>query len=93
MMQAHHIIKKPLLTEKSTIASNEFNRHLFEVDPRATKTEIKDAIQQLYKVRVVGVSTSNLLGRDRQYRYGAIAGKMSKRAYVRVHPDDTLEIL
>lgn len=93
MMQPHHIIKKPLLTEKSTIASNEFNRHLFEVDPRARKNEIKDAIQTLYKVRVVNVSTSNLRSKDRRYKYGAVAGKVSKRAYVKIHPDDTLEIL
>ncbi len=93
MMQPHHIIKKPLLTEKSTIASNEFNRHLFEVDPRARKDEIKEAIQTLYKVRVVGVATSNLQGRTKRFKYGAVTGKVTKRAYVKIHPDDTLEIL
>ncbi len=92
-MQAHHVIKRPLLTEKTTWSSNESNRHGFVVDRRATKTDIKRAIQELYGVRVVGISTVNTRSRNRRYRYGAIEGKVTKKAIVRVHADDTLEIL
>jgi large subunit ribosomal protein L23 len=92
-MESHHVIKRPLLTEKTTWSSNEANRHGFIVDRRATKTDIKRAVQELYGVRVVGVSTLNRRSRNRRYRYGAVAGKVTKKAIVRVHADDTLEIL
>ncbi len=91
-MHSHEIIKRPLLTEKSTFTGDEFKRYMFLVDSEATKIEIKNAVQDLYKVRVVGVNTHNRKKRDRRYRYGAIAGKSSKRAVVRVHPEDTIEL-
>ena len=92
-MDAHHVIKRPLLTEKTTWSSNESNRHGFIVDRRADKTEIKRAIEELYGVRVVGVSTLNRKSRNRRYKYGSVTGKTTKKAIVRVHADDTLEIL
>ena len=92
-MDAHHVIKRPLLTEKTTFASNDANRHGFIVDRRANKTEIKKAIEELYGVRVVGVSTLTQRSRNRRYKYGAVAGKTTKKAIVRVHAEDTLEIL
>jgi large subunit ribosomal protein L23 len=91
-MEHIHVIKKPLLTEKSTFTSDEFKRYMFLVDSRASKTEIKDAIQDLYKVRVLDVNTHNRRERNRRYRYGFIEGKSTKRAVVRVHPDDTIEL-
>jgi len=92
-MEAHDVLKRPMLTEKTTYSSNEHNRHGFIVDRRATKTDIKRAVEALYGVRVVGVSTQNHRTRDRRYRYGAVQGKITKKALVRVHGDDTLEIL
>ncbi|MFO0828273.1 MAG: 50S ribosomal protein L23 [Phycisphaerales bacterium] len=87
-----HVIKRPLVTEKVTWASNEQNRYAFAVDPRATKTDIKDAIQHIYKVRVLSVSTQNRKARDRRYRYGLTPGKTTKRAIVRIHPEDKIEL-
>ncbi|MFU8827879.1 MAG: 50S ribosomal protein L23 [Phycisphaerales bacterium] len=92
-MEAHHIIKKPLLTEKTTFASGEFNRHSFVVARTANKTEIKKAIESLYGVRVLGVNTASTISAKRRYRYGMIDGKITKKAIVKVHPDDTIEIL
>lgn len=92
-MEAHHIIKKPLLTEKTTFASGEFNRHSFIVSRTATKTEIKSAIESLYGVRVLGVNTVNTQSRARRFRYGMVGGKTTKKAIVKVHPEDTIEIL
>lgn len=91
-MDAIHVIKRPLVTEKSTFSSNEENRYAFLVDTRADKTQIKRAVEDLYKVRVVGVSTSNRKGRDRRMRYGKVMGKVSKKAVVRVHPEDRIEL-
>jgi large subunit ribosomal protein L23 len=92
-MEAHHIIKKPLLTEKTTFASGEFNRHAFVVSRTASKTDIKKAIEELYSVRVLGVNTVTTKLRNRRYRYGMVGGKSIKKAIVKVHPEDTIEIL
>lgn len=86
------VIKQPLLTEKATWGSTEQNRYAFTVDRRATKTQIKEAIQSLYKVRVVAVNTQVRQARDRAYKYGMVTGKITKRAIVRVHPDDKIEL-
>lgn len=90
-MLATEVIFKPLITEKAT-AATEQNRYAFSVDRRATKTDIKKAIETLYKVRVIGVSTINRKRRNRQYKYGIIEGKTLKRALVRVHPEDKIEL-
>ena len=91
-MDAIYIIKRPLVTEKSTFQMNELNQYAFEVDPRASKPEIKAAIEQIYKVRVVGVNTQVRKGKERRLKYGYVTAPASKRAMVRLHPDDTIEL-
>ena len=91
-MESIHVIRKPLITEKSTYQSNEIGRYAFEVDTSATKTEIKKAIEDLYRVRVVGVSTVNRRSSNRRMKYGLVKGKTTKKAIVRVHKDDTIEL-
>jgi large subunit ribosomal protein L23 len=91
-MDATYIIKRPLITEKSTFAMNELGQYAFEVDPRASKPEIKAAIESLYKVRVVSVNTQIRKGKERRLKYGYVTEPISKRALVRLHPDDTIEL-
>lgn len=90
-MEPTTVIKRPLITEKATWA-NGHNRFLFAVDGRATKTDIKKAIEQLYKVRVTGVNTMTRRARDRMYKYGKVTGRVTKRAIVRIHADDKIEL-
>ncbi len=87
-----HVIKRPMLSEKSTYAMNEQKRYTFVVDPRASKDEIKAAVQEIYKVRVVGVNTQVRKGRMRRYRYGAVQEPVTKLATVRLHQDDVIEL-
>jgi large subunit ribosomal protein L23 len=91
-MEAHYIIKRPLLTEKSTFAMNERKQFSFEVDPRASKTDIKRAVEEIYKVRVVGVNTQNRKGKHRRLRYGLVTEPTTKKAIVRLHPEDNIEL-
>lgn len=91
-MHATHVIKRPLVTEKATLGSNEQHRYAFQVDPRATKVDIRKAIEELYKVRVVSVATQNRKGRIKRYRYGPVQLPTLKRAIVRVHHDDKIEL-
>lgn len=91
-MQSHYIVKRPLLTEKATAQASEHNRYLFEVARSARKDDIKKAIQSLYGVRVVGVATQNHQSRIRRTRFGYVAGRTTKKAYVKLHPEDRIEL-
>ncbi len=67
----------PVVTEKANAISEKGNRYTFKVSPEANKYQIKDAIEKLYDVKVVDVSTMNYSGKNKQ-RYtksGIIKGK------------------
>lgn len=91
-MDSHYIIKKPLLTEKSTEDMNTSGRYAFVVDRRADKPTIKAAIEELYGVRVLDVNTITNRGAYRRMKYGVVSPKITKKALVRLHPDDTIEL-
>ncbi len=91
-MEVTTIIKKPLVTEKSTWQSAERRRYAFLVDPRATKPEIRRAVQEIYRVRVLGVATQVRPGKLRRTRQGWVRTTPTKRALVKVHPEDRIEL-
>lgn len=62
MRDARDIIKKPLITEKTTQLMEE-RKYAFQVDPRANKIEIKKAVEELFKVEVEAVNTVNVQGK------------------------------
>lgn len=90
-MESTTIIRRPLVTEKNTVA-NEENRYVFEVDRRARKPQIRRAIEELYKVRVLGVSTSLKKSPVRRTRFGYAQSAPVKKAIVKVHADDRIEL-
>lgn len=90
-MEATTVIRRPIITEKATFA-HELNRYAFEIDRRATKSDVKRAVEELYGVRVVGVATQNRKGRLRRNRHGFWQAKRMKRAVVRVHADDRIDL-
>jgi len=81
-----------MLSEKSTFAMNEHKQYTFEVDPRASKPEIKAAVEKIYKVRVVGINTSLRQSKTRMLKFGKVDGTFSKKAIVRLHKDDSIEL-
>jgi len=85
------IIRKPLITEKATIAL-ENNQYTFEVAPKATKPQIKEAIEKLFDVTVTGISTQNPPRKKR--RVGQFIGHRAayKRAVVTLAPDDSITL-
>jgi len=85
------VIRKPLITEKATRA-HESNQYTFEVDPRAAKPEIKIAVEHLFDVKVVGVSTMNPPRRAR--RIGRFAGRRAqvKKAVVRLAGGQAIQL-
>lgn len=91
-MRSTQLIIKPLITEKATFLSGEHNRYAFHVDRRASKPQIKRAVEELYDVRVVGVNTMHRKGQMRRNRYGHWKTADTKRAIVKIHPDDKIEL-
>ena len=91
-MDATYVIKKPMLTEKSTFAMNEEARYTFLVDRTASKDQIKRAVESLYGVKVVGVTTQVRKGKERRLKYGWVTEKVSKKATVRLAEGQTIEL-
>jgi len=91
-MEPTRVIRKPLVTEKSTYMSAELHRYAFQVDRRATKPQIRKAIEALYGVRVLSVATQNRPGKLRRFKYGYITTSATKRAIVKIHADDRIEL-
>ena len=84
-MKANEIIRRPLVTEKSTILRDAGQNVIaFEVDPKANKVEVKAAVESLFKVKVEEVRLFNVRGKVK--RMGRYAGKRRdwRKAYVRL---------
>lgn len=84
------IIKAPLVTEKSSDAKQS-NKYTFLVSEKATKTEIKEAIEKIFKVEVVGISTLNI--KTKKKRVGRYTGRTNrgKKAIVTLKDGMTIE--
>jgi len=84
MKSAYQIIRKPLITEKGLGVKETEQTLVFEVNAKATKTEVKEAVQQIFKVKVATVRTANFQGKER--RRGRFAGYRPdwKKAYVKL---------
>ena len=65
-MSADGLIIAPLITEKGTIASEKANQVIFRVRPEATKDKIRLVVEEMFKVTVMAVRTSNFLGKERR---------------------------
>jgi len=92
MMELHSIIKRMLVTEKSTIEKEEKNKYYFEVDQRANKIEIRKAAEKLLKVVVDDVHVINIKGKKK--RVGRTMGRRRdwKKAVVTLAQGNTIDI-
>ncbi len=90
-MIANEIIKRPLITEKTSIQKELYNQLTFEVDRRANRIEIKRAIETVFNVRVAGVKTIQVTGKIKQR--GRIIGKRRdwKKAIVKLMPGERVD--
>ncbi|MGD8399366.1 MAG: 50S ribosomal protein L23 [Bacillota bacterium] len=89
-MEARYLIKKPLVTEKSTKLMEE-NKYCFLVDPKANKTQIRQAVEEIFQVKVKAVNTMNVLGKMK--KMGRYEGRRPswKRAIVTLEPGCRIE--
>ena len=72
-MNLYQVIKRPLVTEKSLELQQSANQYAFAVDPKATKHDVREAVETIYKVKVTGVRTQNMIGKSK--RVGRFYGR------------------
>jgi large subunit ribosomal protein L23 len=93
MKDLFHVIKTIRLSEKATLLGEINNEFVFRVDRRANKLEIKQAVEQLFGKKVIGVRTANYRGkkkRERRADFGRTAHW--KKAIVRLAEGETIEL-
>jgi large subunit ribosomal protein L23 len=91
MKEVYEIIRRPLVTEKSTQQKEASRQYAFEVNRKANKNEIQSAVERLFKVKVLEVRTCNVLGKVK--RLGRKYGKRPdwKKAIVTLKEGDRIE--
>jgi large subunit ribosomal protein L23 len=90
-MIPYEIIKRPLITEKTNIQKEEYNKVTFEVDRSANRVEIRRAVEKIFNVRVASVRTMQVNGKIK--RRGKIQGKRRnwKKAIVTLMAGERIE--
>ncbi len=90
-MDIYRVIKEPHITEKANLRKESFNQVTFKVDRRANKIEIRQAVEQIFKKKVLDVKTVTVRGKQR--RVGRNVGRRPdwKKAVVRLAPGETIE--
>src|SRR6516165_8666945 len=87
VLEPYHVVLRPLTTEKATHLSERHNAYTFEVNILATKTEIKQAIEALFQVKVLNIRTQNRRGKPRRYRLKAGWMRRWKKAIVTLYEE------
>ena len=92
-MEVHQVIKRALLTEKGTLARDASNQYNFEVDSKANKIEVKQAIEKIFKVKVLAVRVLGVHGKVK--RAGKKVGKRKdwKKAMITLAPGERIEAI
>lgn len=91
MDKAYSMVRHPILTEKSALQKDAYNKVTFKVAPDATKRQIKEAIQNIFNVTVLDVRTINMLGKKRRFRMRMGKRPDWKKAIVTLKPGDKIE--
>lgn len=90
-LEPYQVVLRPLITEKATHLSERHNAYTFEVNPLATKTEIKHAVETLFNVKVVDVRTQNRRGKTRRYRLKVGRTRNWKKAIVKLSEEHRID--
>ncbi|MBM4013364.1 MAG: 50S ribosomal protein L23 [Planctomycetes bacterium] len=93
MLEAREIIKKPLVTEKSTFLQDAFNQYVFLVHPQANRLQVKGAVEALFNVKVADVRTMVRKGKPRRAFGRPITTKPFKRAIVTLREGHKIDVV
>jgi len=90
-MNARTVIIRPVVSEKS-YALLAANKYTFRVHARAHKTQIRQAVEEIFSVRVEGVQTMSVKPKPKRRGYTSGKTRRWKKAVVQLHPDDVIEL-
>lgn len=87
----HQVVLRPLVTEKGMHRSTRDNQYAFEINPRATKQDVRVAVEELFDVRVTKVRTQNRRGKPRRHRFRQGSTKCWKKAIVTLDAEHRID--
>jgi large subunit ribosomal protein L23 len=90
-LEAYQVILRPLISEKNVHKVERLNQYSFEINPKATKEDVRHAVETLFEVRVLKVCTQSRRGKHRRYRFRMGELKSWKKAIVTLHPDNKID--
>lgn len=90
-MNPYEVIIRPLVTEKSTVLQEQ-GKYVFEVNRKSTRTEVRTAVEQAFKVKVVHVNIVNLPGKMKRFGIRIVPTPSKKKAVVTLKPGDKITI-
>ena len=91
VLEPHQVIVRPLVTEKGMHRSTRHHQYAFEVNPLATKSDVRRAVEELFNVKVVRVGTQNRKGKPRRTRFKLGYTKDWKKAIVTLDPEHRID--
>ncbi|MCL4243263.1 MAG: 50S ribosomal protein L23 [Dehalococcoidia bacterium] len=90
-MHPYAVLLRPIITEKTTVLTG-LDKYVFEVDIRANKNQIKEAVQVAFNVRVVEVNTMTMKGKPKRFGRRVVNRPNWKKAVVTLVPGDKIEL-
>jgi large subunit ribosomal protein L23 len=90
-MHLYEVLREPAITEKSTILQAE-GKYVFKVADKATKPQIKQAVEAAFKVKVISVNIISVSGRQRRMGNRIVTESAWKKAIVTLQPGDKIEL-
>ncbi len=94
MTTIYDILRRPIITEKTSFQSGKLNQYVFEVDRKATKAQIKEAVEVLFDVDVIRVNVTNAPAKRSRRRNRRLLVRRPgyKKAIVTLKPGDTIDV-
>ncbi len=90
-LEAYQVILRPLITEKNVHKAERLSQYSFEINPKATKEDVRRAVETLFSVNVSKVRTQARRGKHRRYRFRMGELKSWKKAIVTLHKDQRID--
>ncbi len=87
----YQVIRYPIISEKSNLVAERHQQFMFEVAPDATKSEIREAVKNIFNVRVLSVQVSNRKGKRKRFKNTMGQQSSRRTAFVRIHADDDID--
>ena len=91
VLEPYQILLRPLVTEKGMHRSTRDNQYAFEVNPLATKVDVRRAVEEMFDVQVTKVRTQNRKGKPRRYRFRFGYTKKWKKAVVTLNDEHRID--